>query len=389
MHLAIDASNIRMGGGVTHLSQLLNAANPVDSGIGHVTVWACAQTADQLPTLAWLTKLSPDWTESSLFIRLLAQHLFLGDEIESHGCSVLFSPGGTVPFRIQVPVVTMSQNMLPFEPEEALHFGRWNFMRLKMWLLRKAQTYSFKKAAGLIFLTKYARNLVVRQLAAAKGSQVLIPHGIESRFASSPKEQKTAEEYSFRSPFTFLYVSILMPYKHQIEVAKAACELRLAGYPVRVKFVGAGWGWYGHQFRKILKQLDPEGEFLSWSGSIPFSSLHAQYHEADAFLFASSCENLPNILIEAMAAGLPIACSNRGPMPEVLGTAGVYFDPVRPHEIASAMRKLIDTLDLRVSMAKQAYELSLAYSWRRCAKETFEFIAAVAAQRDTLKETQR
>lgn len=389
MHLSIDASNIRQGGGLTHLSQLLNAANPADSGISHVTVWACKATAAQLPEHAWLTKLSPPWTEAGTFGRMLGQQFLLGRDMAGHRCDVLFSPGGTVPFHTQVPVVTMSQNMLPFEPDEAMRFGRCSWMRLKMYLLRQSQSRSFKKADGLIFLTEYARKGVSRWLSKAGGLQALIPHGIEPRFAADPKPQKPAGEYSFDQPFTFLYVSILMPYKHQIRVAKAASQLRQNGCPVKVRFVGADWGRYGQHFRETLRQLDPREEFLIWPGSIPFETLHAEYQKADAFLFASSCENLPNILIEAMTEGLPIACSNRGPMPEVLGTAGVYFDPLQTQEIAEAMHNLINNADLRMRVAARAKKLSQAYSWRRCAKDTFEFIAAVAAQRKAIQVRQR
>lgn len=383
MHLAIDASNIRQGGGITHLSQLLSAASPMDTSIHHVTVWACAETAAQLPDHSWLTKLSPAWVEAGMFKRMLGQQLLLGREMARRGCEVLFSPGGTVPIYIEVPVVTMSQNMLPFEPEEAKRFGRWSWMRLKMWLLRQSQGRSFKKADGLIFLTQYARNGVCRWLGQGQALQALIPHGIEPRFTADPKPQRTIDNYSFEQPFTLLYVSILMPYKHQIEVARAANLLRQAGCPVRVKFIGADWGRYGRQFRETLRQLDPGEEYLIWPGSSPFSALHSEYQDADAFIFASSCENLPNILIEAMSAGLPIACSKRGPMPEVLGKAGVYFDPLQPNDIAETMRTLVINADLRGRLAAQSKELSRAYSWQRCAKDTFEFIATVAALRRT------
>ena len=68
-------------------------------------------------------------------------------------------------------------------------------------------------------------------------------------------------------------------------------------------------------------------------------------------------------------------------MPEVLGNAGVYFDPLQPEDIAEAMRTLVISADLRGRLAAQSKELSRAYSWQRCAKDTFEFIAAVAVSR--------
>jgi glycosyltransferase involved in cell wall biosynthesis len=119
---------------------------------------------------------------------------------------------------------------------------------------------------------------------------------------------------------------------------------------------------------------------LLWSGAVPFESLHQHYQQADAFVFASSCENLPNILIEAMAAGLPIASSNRGPMPEVLGDAGVYFDPDSPHAIADALHRLALDDQLRLALAQRAWRQVQDYSWERCARETFGFIAQVVQQ---------
>jgi len=378
--IGIDATNLRAGGGVTHLMELMRTAQPAENDIYHIVVWGGKPTLKALEAQPWLSKRNPPALDKGLLQRTLWQRYRLSQAARDEGCDVLFVPGGSYAGNFH-PMVTMSQNMLPFEPEEAMHFGRWSWMRLKMWLLRQSQGRSFKKADGLIFLTQYARKGVGRWLGKTKGLQALIPHGIEPRFAANPKPQRSAEDYSFDQPFTFLYVSILMPYKHQIEICKAASELRRTGCPVRVRFVGEDWGLYGQQFRKTLRELDPQEDFLIWQGAIPFSELHKVYKDADAFVFASSCENMPNILIEAMTAGLPIACSNRGPMPEVLQNAGIYFDPFQPNDIAEAMRTLINSPELRFRLAAQAKELSQAYSWQRCAKETFEFISKVAASR--------
>jgi glycosyltransferase involved in cell wall biosynthesis len=116
---------------------------------------------------------------------------------------------------------------------------------------------------------------------------------------------------------------------------------------------------------------------VHYLGAVPYGDLHTIYSKADLCLFASSCENMPNILVEKMASGLPIACSNRGPMPEVLGDAGVYFDPESPHDIERALQELIDSPDLRVTKSKASFARAQAYSWARCAKETFECLGEV------------
>jgi glycosyltransferase involved in cell wall biosynthesis len=82
-----------------------------------------------------------------------------------------------------------------------------------------------------------------------------------------------------------------------------------------------------------------------------------------------------------MAAGVPIACSDRGPMPEVLGEAGVYFDPEQPQQIADALGRLARDAALRARLAQAAWLGAQAYSWGRCARDTFAFVAQVARAR--------
>ncbi len=84
---------------------------------------------------------------------------------------------------------------------------------------------------------------------------------------------------------------------------------------------------------------------------------------------------MPNILTETMAAGLPVACSNRGPMPEILGDAGVYFDPEDPQSITTALQRLIASPELRTQLASASFAAAQQYTWRRCADETFHFLA--------------
>jgi glycosyltransferase involved in cell wall biosynthesis len=127
-----------------------------------------------------------------------------------------------------------------------------------------------------------------------------------------------------------------------------------------------------------LRRVDAEVAFVRRRGAIPHAALHEAYAAADAFVFASSCENMPNILLEAMAAGLPIASSNRGPMPEILGDAGIFFDPEEPIGLARSLEALVRDVEGRVRWARDAYERARAFSWERCARETLDFTADVA-----------
>lgn len=377
IHLGVDASNIGSGGGLTHLTNLLAEAEPWVLGVSVVTVWCSRRTAQLLPERSWLKKVNPAWAEAGVLRRSIAQQLLLPRLLRKAGCQALFSPGGTLPMCAVVPMVTMSQNMLPFEPDEAALFGIFSLMRFKMWLLGYSQRSSFRRASGIVFLTDYAKNAISKSVSGFNCAIDLIPHGVENRFYQVPRAQISFDNFSEENPFSVIYVSVVMPYKHQLEVVDAVVKLRSMSVPIEIRFVGAAYGAYGTQFQARLKEADPKGSFLKWAGHVPFESLHTLYHDADAFLFASSCENLPNILIEAMAEGLPIACSNRGPMPEVLRDAGIYFDPENADQIAESLLNLAKDQVLRARLAKSAWEKAQIYSWKLCAAQTFNFIARV------------
>ncbi len=376
MRLGIDASNIRAGGGVTHLVELLRAADPIDHGFSQVFIWGSQSTLRLIEDRPWLVKGHQPWLEKSLAYRALWQRFRLAKLARAAGCDILFIPGGsyTADFR---PIVTMSQNLLPFEWGELRRYG-WSWMTLKLLMLRLTQSRTFRRADGLIFLTPYARGVVMGIIKTIAGRTAIIPHGINGSFVRQPREQKSINQYSSKHPFRILYVSIIDVYKHQWHVAEALAKLRKSGLPVALDLVGPAYPPALTRLRKTLGWIDPSGEFVRHSGPVLHAELYERYAQADLGLFASSCENMPNILLEAMASGLPIACSRRGPMPGILGEAGIYFDPEKPDEIAGALRTLIEQPAMRRRLAIDAHQKAMEFTWESCAKETFSFLAQVA-----------
>lgn len=364
------------GGGVTHLIELLTVAEPAKHGIARVVVFGGMQTLAKLPERFWLEKINPPELDSGLFMRTFWQRFKLADATRASACDVLFAPGGSYSAKFH-PVVTMSRNMLPFEWRELRRYG-WSGLALKLLLLRWVQSITFHRIDGMIFLTEYARQGVLKITGPLSAATSIIPHGLNPRFLVAPKPQLPISIYSFDKPYRVLYVSIIDQYKHQWHVVEAVAALRQEGIPVSLDLVGPAYPPALKRLQETLSRLDPDGCWARYHGPIPFEALHQHYAVADAGLFASSCENMPNILLETMASGLPIACSNRGPMPEVLGDTGVYFDPEQPRDIARALHELIDSPQLRTELAQASYERAQQYSWQRCADETFKFLASVA-----------
>lgn len=374
--VGIDAINLRHGGGITHLVGLLEQADPRAHGCERVIVWAGKSTLDALPNAPWLTRICPSDANKSLLFRLRWQRYVLPREAQHEGCSILFVPGGSHSGKFR-PVVTMSQNLLPFEWREMIRYGV-SFNLLKLFVRRMSQSNTFKRSDGLIFLTRYAQQAVHKVTGPLQCEERLISHGVDSRFANPPRRQRRVEACAHSRPFRILYVSIVSAYKHQWHVLDAVAKLRSAtGWALTIDFVGAAHFPSLRKLRRQMSKHDGQGRWATYRGEMKHEDLPAIYSAADVVVFASSCENQPIILIEAMSAGLPIACSNMGPMPEVLGDAGVYFAPEDPGSIANALYKLMISPDLRSDLAQKAYERAKGYSWRLCSDQTFGFLADV------------
>lgn len=376
--VGIDASNLRRGGGVTHLIEILRAAEPAQQGISKVIVFGGTSTLAQLDNQPWLVKRALPDLDGGLITRLFWQYFKLTVLLNKENCSILFVPGGSF-FSSFRPVVTMSRNLLPFERQEMKRYG-FSMMGLKLWLLRFGQTRSLRRADGVIFLTEYAKTAVTQVSGRLNGHVTQISHGLDVRFLSPPKFQKPINEYGPNNPYQILYVSIIDQYKHQWCVVEAVAALRNKGLPLVLSLVGPAYAPALKKLSQSMEKYDPTGTWIQYHGAVNYRELHHMYAQADLGLFASSCENMPNILLETMAAGLPIAASNMGPMPEVLGDAGVYFDPTKPTAIGTAIEALVSSPELRGMNANNSYERVQQFSWKRCAEETFSFLAQIAEQ---------
>ena len=100
--------------------------------------------------------------------------------------------------------------------------------------------------------------------------------------------------------------------------------------------------------------------------------LSQYYKNAACFVYPSLYEGFGIPPLEAMAYNCPVACSNTSSIPEVVGDAGLYFDPTRADEIRSAIECIVSSTPLREGLVRKGRERLKCFSWDRCAAETFE-----------------
>ena len=266
--------------------------------------------------------------------------------------------------------VAMSRNLQPHLATERQSLPLYSFGRFRLEVLHRTLKSSFGRADGVIFLTEYVREVIQREGVNLKRSAV-IPHGLSESFRHPPVKRHLPEK-----PIV-LYVSPFNVYKFQWQVARGLDIVRKeTGINLQLHLVGGkspdGW----KMFEKVLSELN-NPKWIEVTEHIPYSEIHKVYQSADIFIFASTVETIGNILIEAMASGLPIAYSNRRPMTDILGDDGIVFEPEEANSIASAVMQLLQDDDLRFNCAEGAYKRALAYRWERTARETFDFLREV------------
>ena len=374
--LGIDGSNIRQGGGVTHLRSLLSYVEPERYDFNRIVLWAGREVLGLIPDSPWLEKSHQRELDGGLRSRLYWQKFHL-PALAEKSCDLVFAPGGLCSVR-SVPFVTMCQNLLPFMWKELLRY-KISYFTFRLILLRYCQLRTFRRAAGLIYMSDDSRQRVENGLVEpGKPPSTVVHHGVDEAFFREPPSGVSWAGRDQNNPIRLLYVSIVDMYKHPWNVAEAVARLRNEGLPVELTLVGPGYGPALRKLRLTLARLDPAGEFIHYQGPVFYSDLPEVYQGADLFLFASTCESFGMILLEAMASGIPVLCSDRTAMPEILQDKGGYFNPESVDKITEALRSSIHDHERRNNLAAGAFRRAREFTWEQCTDKTFRFLAEIA-----------
>ena len=232
----------------------------------------------------------------------------------------------------------------------------------KIYVIKFVQIYSLNNAKEVIFLSEYARKTVGKNLR-KNISYSIIPHGIEENFKKINLEKlnDTTWDYNSKNKIKIIYVSPLFLYKNHQTVVKAYSRLKKKYNNLDIKFIGN----YKHNL-KLYNNIIDKNSLINeshFTGEINRETLIKTLIESDIFVFASSAETFGITLLEAMAVGMPIACSDKSSLPEVLQNGGLYFDPKDDLQLSEQIELLITNKSLRKNKSQQARKLALKFSW--------------------------
>ncbi|MQG91483.1 glycosyltransferase family 1 protein [Pseudomonas sp. MN1F] len=364
MNIVINAFSARLGGGQTYLINLLrHIPDRAD-----LKIIILAPEGLKLPEHPAITRHYPEWPVENPLTRTLWEKLLLPAYLRKVKADVLFCPGGVVAGSVPqgCKVVTMFRNMIPFD-KRVLGYIPFGLQRVRNWLLYRAMLRSMSEADLTIFISDYARS-VIEGLTKIP-NPVTIPHGIGKEFrevdANVARPQRLTEESYI------LYVSRFDVYKHHYEVVSAYASLPDSFQKqFRLVLIGESDMPGAERVHELIRDRGLVDR-VSILGAVPYLELPAYYRHAELVVFASSCENCPNILLESLGAGRPVLSSNVMPMPEFAAEAAEYFSPFDPDDIARAMVRVLSDEEYSRRLAEAAVVQANKFDWANTAKSTW------------------
>lgn len=131
-----------------------------------------------------------------------------------------------------------------------------------------------------------------------------------------------------------------------------------------------------HEIFSTMKQLSLQ-EDVVWTGYIADRDMPVLLNGAELFVFPSLYEGFGMPILEAMACGVPVACSNTSSLPEVVGEAGMMFDPYDIESMTVAIHRALTDEALRRHLRQQGLQRAKGFSWKQCAQKTLDVLEAV------------
>ncbi len=190
---------------------------------------------------------------------------------------------------------------------------------------------------------------------------VLWPRGVDGTLfrPDRPDRAKVREALGFQPENVVIgHVSRLAAEKNVMYLAEALKAVGQARPDVRFLFVGDG-----PSRADLEKEMGPNARFVGYKGG---EELADHYAAADLFAFASLTETFGNVVLEALASGLPVVAIRAGGVGEIVqsGETGILIEPsAPPSQMASALVGLADNSSLRHEMAESARAYALSQTW--------------------------
>lgn len=253
----------------------------------------------------------------------------------------------------KIPKVTTVHDLVAFKYPQTSTSNIRNAHRKKLaWVIRESKK--------IIAVSESTKSDLISILRVPEEKIIVIPEGVEEKNVPQPVDIQEMVKRRYKTGDEFIFaLSTLEPRKNQQGLIEAYKIVKKT-YPNLKLLISGKTGW-GDQAEPV------DGVILP--GYIPYSDLPGLYSACLACVHPAFYEGFGLTALQAMACGAAVAVSNISSLPEVVGTAGILFDPNNVQSIASGIIKAIqDRVKLRQKSLDQAHK----FSFDKAAEKTYK-----------------
>ncbi|MFA7184606.1 MAG: glycosyltransferase family 1 protein [Victivallales bacterium] len=230
------------------------------------------------------------------------------------------------------------------------------------------------EASHLIVPSQFIKNEVCDTLLIDESRITAIPEAPDPFFYQRSEQQIKETKRKLSLPDDYLlFVGTLEPRKNIKIIIQALGQMH-----DKIPLVLTGWeGWGDKPWLEIAARHNLES-YIYKTGHIDEKSLACLYSGARALVYPSLYEGFGLPIVEAMACGCPVICSNTASMPEVAGKAAVLIDPADSDDLAQAIETLVYDAQFRTRLVQEGFNRAAGFTWEQTAGKTLDLFKAVA-----------
>ena len=265
------------------------------------------------------------------------------------------------------------------------------FTRFRAHQLRMTVRRTVARAARILTPSEFSRRAIVAAYGVSPDLVTVVPNGVSPLFRPMQRERAAewlADQHGIRSPYV-LSVGDIQPRKNHVGLIRAF-EIAMNACPHlehRLVLVGKET-WYSPEVRRAAQASSVAGR-IHFTGWVSDEDLRCFYGGCDLMVFPSYYEGFGLPIMEAMACGRAVVCSNTAAMPEVADSAGLLFDPLSDRDVAQAIQDVLVHPELRQRLERLGLQRSALFNWNRSAERTLEVYYEVAGKRFRLARSER
>jgi glycosyltransferase involved in cell wall biosynthesis len=277
-----------------------------------------------------------------------------------------------MPYSMRLPTVLTFYDLIPLQHPETVSRRARTLFRLTMGM-------ALSVSAHVMSISEAARRDLLARFKLPPERVTMTPLAADARFRPQPAEEiaRVRDKYGLPEEMV-LFVGINKPHKNLVRLIEAFAKLVQQGSSASLVLAGP-WDERYPETMQAIDGLRAKGR-VRLLGPVADADLPALYAAATVFVLPSQYEGFGLPVLEAMACGAPVACSNTSSLPEIAGEAAITFDPYSADAISAAIGQLLGDGGLRRQMAQLGMEQAVRFTWEKTAAQTLQVYRAVATK---------